>query len=63
MKKSVQFSNLQLKYCERCGNIWLRRTTSQTALCAPCARAELALSSGPGGFLQIWSRLRAEAQA
>jgi len=54
---------MQLKYCERCGNIWLRRSGSGKVFCAPCAKAETALSNGSVSFLQVWTRLRAEAQA
>jgi len=59
----VQLGNMQLKYCERCGNIWLRRSGSGKVFCAPCAKAETALSNGSVSFLQVWTRLRAEAQA
>jgi Zn-finger nucleic acid-binding protein len=59
----VQFGNLQLKYCERCGSLWLRRCGSTQVLCASCAEAESALADGSSSFLQVWSRLRAEVQA
>jgi hypothetical protein len=62
-KNVVQFGNLQPKYCERCGSLWLRRCGSRQALCASCAETESALSNGRLSFLQIWSRLRAEVQA
>jgi hypothetical protein len=62
-KQPVQFGNLQLKYCERCGNIWLRRAGSAQSLCEPCDRAETALACGNVSFLSLWTRLRAEAQA
>ena len=55
---------MDLKYCERCGNIWLRRTGSQRTLCAPCTTTETAsLQKVPGSFLSLWSRIRAEVQA
>jgi hypothetical protein len=54
--ESSQMRNVELKYCERCGNIWLRRTGSKRTQCVPCAKAETALLNG--SFLQIWSRLR-----
>lgn len=60
-KQPVQLRNMQLKYCERCGNIWVRRSGSDQTSCAPCRRAETALDGG--SFLSFWSRLRAEAQA
>lgn len=28
---------LELKYCERCGGLWLRRQGSEEILCASCA--------------------------
>jgi hypothetical protein len=59
----TQLRNLELKYCERCGNIWLRRLGSERTECAPCARTESLLSSGQVSFLQVWTRLRAEVQA
>jgi hypothetical protein len=55
---------MELKYCEHCGNIWLRHTGSRLTQCAPCARAEAPAPTGaPVSFLQLWSRFRAEAQA
>ena len=29
---------LELKYCEQCGGLWLRRQGSQECYCAACAR-------------------------
>ncbi len=29
--------HLELKYCERCGGLWLRITGSDLIFCAPCA--------------------------
>jgi formylmethanofuran dehydrogenase subunit E len=61
---TLQLSNMELKYCERCGNIWLRRSGSERTLCAPCANAETALLlNRPDSFLQVWTRFRAEVQA
>jgi hypothetical protein len=55
---------MNLKYCERCGNIWLRRAGSQRTLCAPCAATETAThQQGPVSFLSLWTRIRAEVQA
>ena len=28
---------LELKYCERCGGLWLRPQGSELVFCAPCA--------------------------
>jgi hypothetical protein len=58
-----QNQNMELKYCERCGNIWLRHTGSARTHCAPCTRAEAAILDGPVSFLRLWTRLRAEVQA
>ena len=59
-----QSRNMELKYCERCGNIWLRRSGSEQSHCAPCAKAEASLLlDRPVSFLQLWTRLRAEVQA
>jgi Zn-finger nucleic acid-binding protein len=38
---------LELKYCERCGGLWLRRQGSQEILCASCAAQGTGL---PGVF-------------
>jgi hypothetical protein len=53
---------MDLKYCERCGNIWIRRTGSQRILCKPCAATE-ATMDGTVSFLRLWSRLRTGVQA
>ncbi len=53
--------NLQLKYCERCSALWLRRQPSKLTLCPNCRRAEEDLAAGVS-FLQVWNRLRAEAR-
>lgn len=38
--------SLELKYCERCGGLWVRRLASMNIYCAPCglAMAEVAVS-------------------
>jgi len=62
--QSLQPRNMELKYCERCGNIWLRRTGSHLTQCAPCARAEAQLlAGGPVSFLQLCTRFRVEVPA
>lgn len=61
-KQPTPLGNMQLKYCERCGSLWLRRSGSAQVLCASCKQAEAALESGVS-FLTVWSRLRAEAEA
>ena len=57
-----QPQSMELKYCERCGNLWLRHSGSDGTTCAPCAGAETELANGPVSFLRLWSRLRAEVQ-
>ena len=32
------FVGLELKYCEQCGGLWLRRRGSEECYCAACAR-------------------------
>lgn len=62
--ESPQSRNMGLKYCERCGNIWLRPSGSHRTQCAPCAEAEASLLlDGSVSFLRLWTRLRAEVQA
>ena len=61
--KTQQPQSMQLKYCERCGNLWLRRSGSHGTTCAPCSGAEAELANGTASFLRLWSRLRAEVQA
>jgi ribosomal protein L37AE/L43A len=63
LNQPIPLRNMQLKYCERCGNIWLRRSGSGLSTCAPCANAEAGLANGSASFLQLWTRLRAEARA
>ena len=33
------FIRLELKYCERCGGLWLRPRESEVAFCRACAKA------------------------
>lgn len=35
----VEIVELELKYCERCGGLWLRLCGSQQVYCLPCARS------------------------
>jgi hypothetical protein len=37
---------LELKYCERCGGLWLRPKGSDLVFCAGCARAMAGLVPG-----------------
>ncbi len=43
----VLFMAVELKYCERCGELYLRRSGSRTNLCTSCVAAERALGFGP----------------
>jgi hypothetical protein len=31
---------IELKYCERCGELWFRESGSNASLCGPCATQE-----------------------
>jgi hypothetical protein len=58
------FGGMELKYCERCGNLWFRFCGTRQTLCSPCAQAEEQLLSGrKGSLLSLWTRLRAEVNA
>ena len=43
----IIFMSVELKYCERCGDIYLRRSGSRMNLCTSCVTAERALGFGP----------------
>jgi len=36
MEEELSFCCLELKYCERCGALWLRRAGEQESYCAGC---------------------------
>ena len=36
----IIFLAVELKYCERCGSLYVRRSDSETKLCLPCIDAE-----------------------
>lgn len=38
---------LELKYCERCGTLWLRLRGSDVVVCRACARALAGLAGWP----------------
>lgn len=40
---------LELKYCERCGALWLRLRDSDTVLCGRCTKAMAGLPAWQGG--------------
>ena len=37
--ENMELVELELKYCERCGGLWLRERGVQTPYCASCAIA------------------------
>lgn len=41
---------LELKYCERCGGLWLRPQGSELVFCASCARAMAGLAGLPASL-------------
>lgn len=43
--------SLELKYCERCGGLWLRPRGSDLLFCAGCSRVM-------AGLTPLWPRLR-----
>ena len=47
MHQPITPIRLHLKYCERCGGLWLRREGVVVVFCAPCAR-EMAELPGHG---------------
>lgn len=40
---SSRFPKLELKYCERCGGLWIRPQGGQEVYCGNCAKAILEL--------------------
>jgi hypothetical protein len=34
--KGLEIVRLELKYCERCGGLWMRTSGTQDAYCPPC---------------------------
>ena len=47
--QSSQYPRLELKYCERCGGLWLRPQLAETVYCASCAEAMRELPPVGGG--------------
>jgi hypothetical protein len=39
MEMCTEFIQLELKYCERCGALWVRLSGSEVVFCGACARA------------------------
>ena len=56
------YVELELKYCERCGALWLRIKGSDVVFCGPCAKTMAVLApklvrpQRPGGVIVIDSR-------
>jgi len=54
--QSSTYPKLELKYCERCGGLWLRPQGGEAVYCARCAEAIAELppvtSRGGGGPIQ-----------
>lgn len=46
---SRSYPKLELKYCERCGSLWLRSRDSEAVYCARCAEAIAELPPVRGG--------------
>ncbi|MDR3765018.1 MAG: hypothetical protein P4M01_13085 [Acidobacteriota bacterium] len=60
----TSWSLLQPKYCERCGSLWLRPSSSMRKFCGPCTAQERTLREGAGdSFMELWLRSRQEARA
>jgi len=38
MQQFSAFERVELKYCERCGGLWLRAAGMAIAYCPPCSR-------------------------
>ena len=57
---------LELKYCERCGSLWLRRPGSEEVYCISCAPKMSALPTGRkpagGGGFRVKDDVSSEAQ-
>jgi len=47
-KQEKKLLELELKYCELCGTLWLRLLGSEVVVCAACARALAGLRGWPG---------------
>lgn len=45
---------MELKYCERCGGLWLRLRGSEMVYCPPCAVILAGIARDPR-FLQHWA--------
>jgi len=59
--EELEIVQLELKYCERCGGLWLRLRGSQQVYCGGCAEQVASLPvrgrKGTGGRLAMSRRL------
>lgn len=56
----ITFLSVELKYCERCGSLYVRRSDSEAKLCLPCIDAErmvetLFFATGKDLRAQAWT--------
>ncbi|HVO79969.1 MAG TPA: hypothetical protein VMT28_04525 [Terriglobales bacterium] len=51
----VEVIELELKYCERCGGLWLRRRGAEQVYCPPCVpkMLEFAISGKRKGKVRL----------
>jgi Zn-finger nucleic acid-binding protein len=54
---------LELKYCERCGGLWLRTQDSEEVLCASCSEQMAKLREAPWGRHNMRLVLRTTIQS
>ena len=47
MEQDFDAIQMELKYCERCGALWLRRTGSELIFCSPCSVILAGLARDP----------------
>lgn len=49
--KNVKLERLELKYCEHCGGIWLRKNGERHLYCQRCRPIVVNIGPRPGGRL------------
>jgi ribosomal protein L37AE/L43A len=52
METDIEFVQLELKYCERCGALWVRLSGSEVVFCGACAREIAGLFPTADGDVQ-----------
>jgi Zn-finger nucleic acid-binding protein len=64
LRAGTRESSLELKYCERCGGLWLRPTGGEQIYCTVCARAmaELPPSSAEVRHRRSLSKMQRRAK-